>query len=320
MKKIQYSTILLFLLLLFSCKKPFIMLTPELGDGTFGIPKTLIAVAWDEAVTLNWPVVPEAVSYNLYRSTTPGTGTGGTLIANVKPGYIDILGSGSNGTTYYYVVTAVDSSAAETAASPEASVEPYDVPVDGLVFKDADLSDYIHSNYDGQYVHDITDLSVYSTNGISDLTGLEKLVHLEHLYLSYNKISDISPLSGLTALYYLSLTSNNISDISPLSGLTALATLYLGGNRISDVSPLSGLTALTNLYLQNNSISDVSSLSGLTALVYLRLCNNSIRTGVKDLDGLINASSIDLSGNPDIPQADIDYLINALPGCNISYD
>jgi len=228
MKKIRYLFVLLSLLLIFSCKKPFLMVAPVSTEGSFTIPAKLIAVAWDNAVILNWPLTPGAVSYNLYRSLASGTGTGGTPITNVKPGYTDL--SVSNGTTYYYIVTAVDSSATETAASGEASAQPSLVLVDTLVFKDADLGDYIHTNFDGSYVNGVTSIN-HNYSEVSNLLGLEKLVHLGTCNLYGNSITDINPLSGLTALKYLYLQNNNIrTGVRDLASLNNALYIDLRGN------------------------------------------------------------------------------------------
>jgi len=226
------------------------MVVPVSTEGSFTIPAKLVDIAWDNAVILNWPLTPGAVSYNLYRSTISGTGTGGTQIADVKPGYTDL--SVSNGTTYYYIVTAVNSSAAEIAASDEASAQPSPVLVDTLMFKDADLGDYIHTNFDGSYVNTVTSVS-HTYSGVSNLLGLEKLVHLGTCDLYGNKITDISSLSGLTALKWLNLNNNSITDINPLSGLTALKYLFLQNNNIrTGVRDLAGLNNALYIDLRGN--------------------------------------------------------------------
>lgn len=81
-------------------------------------PTSVTAVGGATQVTVTWPVVSGAVSYNLYRSTTTGVTTSGTKIAGVTSPY-------SNtglvaGTTYYYIVTAVNS-VGESAASAQVS-------------------------------------------------------------------------------------------------------------------------------------------------------------------------------------------------------
>jgi fibronectin type 3 domain-containing protein len=69
-------------------------------------PTGVTATAAATQVTLTWTAVPNATSYNVYWSTTPGvTKATGTKVTGVTSGYMHT--SLTNGTTYYYVVTAV---------------------------------------------------------------------------------------------------------------------------------------------------------------------------------------------------------------------
>ncbi|SHH83886.1 hypothetical protein SAMN02745823_01126 [Sporobacter termitidis DSM 10068] len=83
---------------------------------------TLTATPGDAQVILNWTSVPDAASYNVYRSTTPG-GPYTQVAADVTGTTYTDTGL-TNGTAYYYVVTAVDSSGAESGYSNEASATP----------------------------------------------------------------------------------------------------------------------------------------------------------------------------------------------------
>jgi hypothetical protein len=85
-----------------------------------------VALNWEEAADSNGGAVS---GYNLYRSTTAGgeyTEVNTSLITGT--GYRDT--SGESGTTYYYVVTSVDSGGDESVVSQEASGTPSasDVP------------------------------------------------------------------------------------------------------------------------------------------------------------------------------------------------
>jgi len=72
--------------------------------------------------TLSWTAVSGATSYNIYWATTPGVTTAtGTKITGVSSPYVQT--GLSNGTTYYCVVTAVNS-AGESAASSQVSGTP----------------------------------------------------------------------------------------------------------------------------------------------------------------------------------------------------
>jgi hypothetical protein len=85
-------------------------------------PTGLTATAGDSQVTLAWNASSGATSYNIYRSTTPG-GEGSTAYKTgvTTTSYTD---SGlTNGTTYYYKVTAVNA-AGESGQSSEASAKP----------------------------------------------------------------------------------------------------------------------------------------------------------------------------------------------------
>ena len=74
----------------------------------------LEATAGLGTVTSTWDVVERADRYNLYWSETPGGASGGTKISNVTSPYTH---SGlSNGTTYYYAVTAADEHGEGTAS------------------------------------------------------------------------------------------------------------------------------------------------------------------------------------------------------------
>ncbi|MDR0392685.1 MAG: leucine-rich repeat domain-containing protein [Puniceicoccales bacterium] len=67
---------------------------------------------------------------------------------------------------------------------------------------------------------------------ISDLSGFEKLTHLQHLSLSKNLISNVHPLVTLKELKELNLSHNLITVASPLIQLPNLECLDLDNNQI----------------------------------------------------------------------------------------
>ncbi|MGD0077673.1 MAG: hypothetical protein ABSB91_03490 [Sedimentisphaerales bacterium] len=88
-------------------------------------PTGFTATAGNQIVSLNWNDNSESDmnGYNLYRSTTSGTGyvkLNGSLL--ITSDYND--SAVTNGTTYYYVVTAVDLAGHESVNSTEVSAKP----------------------------------------------------------------------------------------------------------------------------------------------------------------------------------------------------
>ncbi len=102
------------------------------GTTITAAPTGLAATAGNGAVNLSWtaPSAYGALSYNVYRSTTPG-GEGGAALATGVTATTYADGSVTDGTTYYYEVTAVNANSqrvpalpAESAASAEVSATP----------------------------------------------------------------------------------------------------------------------------------------------------------------------------------------------------
>ncbi len=155
-----------------------------------------------------------------------------------------------------------------------------------------------HSISDISPVAGLTNLTSLGLGGnpISDISPIASLTNLTSLGLGHNQISDISPVAGLTNLTSLGLGHNQISDISPVAGLTNLTSLGLGDNQISDISAVAGLTNLTGLYLWENSISNISPVAGLTNLTGLYLENNLI-SDITAVAGLTNLTELDLEDN-----------------------
>ena len=178
-----------------------------------------------------------------------------------------------------------------------------DVPAPVVEVPDAALAALLRTTLELAADADITtaDMEKLSTldassQGITDLTGLEYAVNLESLFLDSNSIVDISPLASLTTLRYLSLEDNDISDVSPLSGLVNLVNLRINENNVSDLTPLAGLVTLTGLFVPDNDISDVSPLSSLVNLDFLSLENNSI-VDVSPLANLVGLVKLYVIGN-----------------------
>jgi hypothetical protein len=79
-------------------------------------------------VQISWTAESGAASYNIYYSTTSGAGTGGTKITGASNPYT--LTGLTNGTPYYFVVTAVGTGG-ESPPSSQVSAVPQAVNVSG---------------------------------------------------------------------------------------------------------------------------------------------------------------------------------------------
>ena len=92
-------------------------------------PSNLVATGGNTQVTLSWSGSAGATSYNVQRSTT----SGGAYTTVANPNTTDYTDTGlSNGTTYYYVVAAVNS-IGESGNSNQASATPVGSSVISLV-------------------------------------------------------------------------------------------------------------------------------------------------------------------------------------------
>jgi cellulose 1,4-beta-cellobiosidase len=86
------------------------------------VPSSLSATAGNAQVSLSWPASTGATSYNIYRATSSG-GEGSTPLAAGVIGTSFTDTGLTNGTTYYYQVTAVNA-AGESGRSTEVSATP----------------------------------------------------------------------------------------------------------------------------------------------------------------------------------------------------
>lgn len=96
------------------------------GTTTPATPTGVTATAGYNQITVSWPAVTGASSYNIYWSTTSGVTTSGTKISGVTSPYT--VTSLSSSTTYFYVVTAV-SAGGESGVSNQVSATPSAVPI-----------------------------------------------------------------------------------------------------------------------------------------------------------------------------------------------
>lgn len=107
------------------------ILTPTPPPTVPAAPGNVTAAGGNKQATISWAAVSGATSYNLYYATTTGiTVATGTKIAGVTSPYIQT--GLSAGTTYYYIVTAVNSvgeSAPSTQVNAATNAPPPSVPL-----------------------------------------------------------------------------------------------------------------------------------------------------------------------------------------------
>ncbi len=94
----------------------------------FAAPSGLAGTSGDSEVTLSWDGAAGADTYNVYRSTSSTSGAEGEPLATgvAETSYADT--DAKNGTKYYYRVTSVNPSGAESDASSEVEKTPFSDP------------------------------------------------------------------------------------------------------------------------------------------------------------------------------------------------
>jgi fibronectin type 3 domain-containing protein len=112
-----------------SSNSPEVSVTPMAPAGPPAAPANLQATAGNAQVMLTWSASASGTSYNVKRSTT----SGGPYAILSSPTVTSFTDTGlTNGTTYYYVVSALNS-AGESGNSAQASAAPVNTPADVTV-------------------------------------------------------------------------------------------------------------------------------------------------------------------------------------------
>ncbi|NEW08426.1 hypothetical protein GK047_20725 [Paenibacillus sp. SYP-B3998] len=152
-------------------------------------PSGLVATAGDAEVSLSWNMVPAATGYNIKRSTTVG-GPYTTVANNVYTSLSYTDTALTNGTTYYYVVSAVNAGG-ESGNSNEASATPQS-PITSLNVIIAEekvkIGQEFTSNIALKNAKDIyaEDFTMKYDNKLFDYVGVEEVPG----YKIYNKPTD----------------------------------------------------------------------------------------------------------------------------------
>ena len=180
-------------------------------------PTGVTATPANGQITIAWTVETDVISYNIYWSTTPGvtTANGTKIIGEASP-YIH---SGlTNGTTYYYVVTAVKGDG-ESAPSSEVSAIPAVVPAP------AAPTDVTATSGNGQVtiawtaVTGGTSYNIYwsTTSGVTAATGT-KITGVGSPFIHSGLVNE-------TTYYYVVTAVNNDGESTPSSQVSAIPSV-----------------------------------------------------------------------------------------------
>jgi len=137
------------------------------------VPTGVSATPGNGQVTIVWSAASGA-SYNIYWSATSGVTTAnGTKISGVTSPYT--LGSLTNNTTYYFVVTEVDSAGAESAASTAVNAEPTTNPPPAAPTGLNAVAGDLQATVSWTLVPGATSYNIYwsATGGVTPATGTQ---------------------------------------------------------------------------------------------------------------------------------------------------
>jgi uncharacterized protein YjdB len=223
-----------------------------------GAPTGVSAASGNAQVTLSWQAVSGATSYNLYYSTTSGvTKTSGTKVAGVTSPYIQT--GLANGTTYYYVVTAVNAGG-ESGASAQVSAVPQ-VSATGAPTGVSAVSGNTQATISWIAVNGATSYNLYysTTSGVTTSTGT-KITGVTSPYTQ----------AGLTngTTYYYMVTAVNAGGESSASNQASTTPQVPAPSAPSGLSASAGSTQATLSWTSVNGVTRYnlyySTTSGVT--------------------------------------------------------
>lgn len=190
---------------------------PAPGPTVPAAPTGVSAAGGTNQVTISWSAVTGATSYNLYWSTTSGvTPANGTGIAGVTSPAVQT--GLTAGTTYYYVVTAVNS-AGESAASIQVAATTLTpapaptVPASPTGVTAAGGASQVTVSWSP--VNGATSYNLYwsITAGVTTTTGT-RIAGVTSPYVQ-------TGLSASTAYYYIVTAVNSVGESAPSAQATA---------------------------------------------------------------------------------------------------
>ncbi|KAA0889833.1 fibronectin type III domain-containing protein [Oryzomonas rubra] len=228
-------------------------------------PTGVAAVGGAGQVTVSWTAVSNATSYNVYYATTSGVTTAsGTKIANATTPYVQ---SGlSAGTTYYYLVTAVNSTGESVAstqvsattsaavATPAAPVAPTGVTATGGT-KQVTISWPAVSGATSYNIYYATASGVTTANGtkISNATSPAVQTGLSDSTTYYYVVTAVNSVGESAASVQIAATTLAAVPAPTVPAVPTGVTATGGANQVTvSWSTVSGATSY-NLYYSTTS-------------------------------------------------------------------
>lgn len=194
----------------------------------------------------------------------------------------------------------------------------------------------------------LTELEIPFNDANIDITGLECLTNVQHLYFSdgaigyplevlnkmpnlvsvdfrngYLSDQNLVEFKVLTNIVSLDVGANWISDLTPLAELTQLRHLGLSGignfNQTPvDITPLASLVNLRTLDLSNDELADAAPLSALSKLQNLSLQSTKLPS-LDVVSSLTNLTTLDIGQTGITALPDLSKLTK-LTSLDIRYD
>lgn len=265
------------------------------------IPTGLSAVAGNQQVTLAWSPNSDSdlASYNVYRRSGGGTYS---LIASVatspSPTYLD---SGlSNGTTYEYVISAVDIAGNESGQSDPASATPRDAVAPSAPTGLTATAD------SGQIALDWND------NGEPDLAG-------------YNVYRSPTSGSGYTQLNGSLVTSSSFTDTTVVGGVTyfyvvtGVDTSENESGSSNEASASLPSASPNDMYVGDMVWSDVQHGKWITVTVVVEVQRDSNASGTADAgDAAVGGASLTVQMDHYINVGGVEVLYASTTFQNVS--
>ncbi|MFC1483702.1 fibronectin type III domain-containing protein [Candidatus Neomarinimicrobiota bacterium] len=266
-------------------------------------PQNLAAVGGVGQVTLTWDPNKEYdfLNYNIYGGTTPSpTSVVGTTTAI---GHTTKLITGlTNGTTYYYSITAVDAASNESGPSNEVDVTPqFTLYTDSLALV------VLYDSLDGA---NWTNKSGWLTPGVAigDWEGVTVAWpnRVTGLYRSNVNVKGTLPaaIGNLNGLTSLTIRGDSLLGDIPaeIGNLTALQTLDFYNSQLTCPLPpeIGNLTNLTVLNLQHNHLtgSIPAEIGNMASLQHLIIDNSDLTGSIPpEIGNLSNLTHLGLYGN-----------------------